>query len=117
MENISPPEETNITAQEDTSVIETTENKYLSKPLPTDFLGKFTYVIRILIYTYAPVQGMLEANWASQERKKNLKDLDAFFDISKYDFDRMDTEELVDAFVTELVNFIESSVVTQQVNF
>lgn len=59
---------------------------------------------------------MLDANWGSYEKKKNIENLHSLFDTSKYRFDKMDTEELVETFVKELCEFISGSEVNQQVD-
>lgn len=82
---------------------------YLKEELPTDWKAQFQYGMSILIYTYTPIQGMLDANWASYERKKNISDLHQLFDCSKYRFDKMSTEELVQVMIKELVKFVADS--------
>jgi uncharacterized protein (DUF1697 family) len=93
------------------------EKKYLNEVLPTEFSKKFGYAVRILIYTYTPIEGILLANWASYEKKKNIQEIKSFINTTKYKFDQMDSQELVEVFIKELTEFIEASVVTQQVSY
>lgn len=84
---------------------------------PTNFDEKFTWVLRILVYTHAPIQAMVKSNWGSFEKKKNIKTIRDFFDITKYKFDKMDIQELINTMIYELKVFIEASMVTHQVRF
>ena len=88
---------------------EEVKSKYLTEDLPTDWKEQFFYGTKLLIFTYTPVVGMLDSNWASFEKKKNIENLPSLFETSKYRFDKMDTEELVEVFAKELSEFIAGS--------